>query len=139
MHHIDTDKAYREKLDRNCTRMLQAILNKSWKQHHSKQQLCSYLSPISKTIQIRWTRHMGHCWRNKDELISDILLWTSAHRHASIGQPRRSYIQQLCMDTGCSREDLLKAMDDENEWQECWQKSVLAVWPNDEGWINVWS
>ena len=31
-------------LDENCTRMLLAILNKSWKQHPTKQQLYSHLS-----------------------------------------------------------------------------------------------
>ena len=38
--------------NRNCTRMLQTILNKSWKQHSSKQLLYGHLLPISKTIQI---------------------------------------------------------------------------------------
>ena len=32
--------------------------------------------PSTKTIQVRRTRHAGHCWRSKDELISDVLLWT---------------------------------------------------------------
>ena len=35
-----------------------------------------HLSPITKTIQVRRTRHAGHCWRSKNELISDVLLWT---------------------------------------------------------------
>ena len=62
-------KRMEKKLDGNYTRMLQAILNKSWRQHPTKQQLYSYLPPITKTIKIRWTRHAGHCWRSKDELI----------------------------------------------------------------------
>ena len=33
-----------------------------------------FLSP--KTIQIRQTKHVGHYCRSKDELISNILLWT---------------------------------------------------------------
>ena len=49
-----------KKLDSSCARILQAMLNKSWKQHSTKQQLYSYLPPISKTIQIRQTRHVGH-------------------------------------------------------------------------------
>ena len=49
------------------------LLKKSWKQHPIKQQ---HLIPISKTIQIRGTRYVGHCWRSKDQLISDVLLWT---------------------------------------------------------------
>ena len=47
-------------LDGNCTRMLRAILNKFWKQHPTKQQLFGHLPPISKTIQIIWTKHAGH-------------------------------------------------------------------------------
>ena len=39
-------------------------------------QLYGHLPPIMKTIQVRWTRHAGHCWRSRDELISDVLQWT---------------------------------------------------------------
>ena len=38
-------------------------------------------------IQVRWVRHAGHCWWSKDELISDILLWTPIHGHTSADQP----------------------------------------------------
>ena len=41
-----------KKPDGICTRMLRAILNKSWKQHPTKQQLYDHLPPFSKTIQI---------------------------------------------------------------------------------------
>ena len=60
----------------NYTRMLRAILNKSWRQHPTRHQLYGHMPPITKTIQVRWTRHAGHCWRSRDELISDILQWT---------------------------------------------------------------
>ena len=50
-----------KKLECNCTRMPEAILNKSGKQGPTKQQLYGHLPPISKTIQIRQTRHAGHC------------------------------------------------------------------------------
>ena len=39
MHLKGADKRYREKIDRNFTRMLRAIVNKSWKQHPMKQPL----------------------------------------------------------------------------------------------------
>ena len=68
-------KRLEKKLDGNYTRMLQAILNKSWRQHPTRHQLYGHLPPITKTIQIRRTRHEGHCWRSRDELISDVLLW----------------------------------------------------------------
>ena len=69
-------KQLKKKLDGNYTRMLRAILNKSWRQHPTRHQLYGHLPPITKTIQVRRTRHAGHCWRSKDELISDVLLWT---------------------------------------------------------------
>ena len=105
-------KRTEKKLDCNYTRMLRAILNKSWRQNPAKQQLYGHLPRITKTIQVRRIRHAGHCCRSKDELISDVLLWTPLHGLAKAGRPPRTYIQQLCDDTGCSPEYLPEAMDD---------------------------
>ena len=69
-------KRLKKKLDGNYTRILRAILNKSWQQHPTRHQLYGHHPPITKTIQVRQTKHAGHCWRSKDELISDVLLWT---------------------------------------------------------------
>ena len=107
-----------KKLDGNYTRMLWAILNKSWRQHPTRHQLYGHLPPIMKTIQVRWTRHAGHCWRSRDELISDVLLWTPTYGWAKAGWPARTYIQQLCQDMGCSPEDLPEAMNDREKWRE---------------------
>ena len=76
-------KRLEKKLDGYYTRMLWAILNKSWRQHPTRHQLYGHLPPITKTIQIRRTRHAGHCWRSKDELISDVLLWPCKSRTTS--------------------------------------------------------
>ena len=97
-------KRLEKKLDGNYTRMLQAILNKSWRQHPTRHQLYGHLPPIMKTIQVRQTRHAGHCWRSRDELISDVLLWTPTYGRAKAGRPARTYIQQLYEDTGCCPE-----------------------------------
>ena len=59
----------------------------------------------------RWIRHMGHCWRSKDKLMSDVLLWTPTHGHTSVGWPTRTYLHQLCVNTGCSLKELPGAMD----------------------------
>ena len=111
-------KRLEKKLDGNYTRMLRAILNKSWRQHPTGHQLYSHLPPITKTIQVRRTRHAGHCWRSRDELIRDVLLWIPTHGRAKAGRPARTYIQQLCEDTGCCPEDLPRAMNDSEEWRE---------------------
>ena len=95
-----------------------AILNKSWRQHPTRHQLYDHLPPITKSIQVRRTRHAGHCWRSRDELIRDVLLWTPTHSRAKAGRPAWTYIQQLCEDTGCCPEDLPRAMNDREEWRE---------------------
>ena len=110
-------KRMEKKLDCNYTRVLRAILNKSWRQYPTKHQLYSHLPPITKTIKARRTRHAGHYWRSRDEFISDVLLWTPSHSRVKAGWPARTYIQQLCVDTGCSPEDLPEAMDDREGWR----------------------
>ena len=111
-------KRLKKKLDGNYTRMLRAILNKSWRQNPTRHQLYGHMPPITKTIQVRRAWLAGHCWRHNDKLISDILLWTPAYGQAKAGWPARTYIQQLCEDTGCSPEELPKAMSDREEWRE---------------------
>ena len=109
-------KRMQKKLDDDNARMLCAIMNKSWRQNTTKQQLFGHLPPIIKTIQVRRTRHAGHCCRSKDELISDILLWTPSHGRAKVGWPARTYIQQFCADTGCRFEAISGGMVDRDEW-----------------------
>ena len=98
--------------------MLWEILKKSWRQHPTKHQLYGHLPPITKTTQVRLARHAGHCWRSRDELISDILLWTPTYGRAKARRPATTYIQQLYEDTGCSPEDLPEAMNDREKWRE---------------------
>ena len=111
-------KRMEKKLDRNYTRMLRAILNKSWRQHPTKPQLYGHLLPITNTIQARRTRHAGHCWRSRDELIHDVLLWAPSYGRTKAGRPARTYIQQHSEDTGCSPEDQPETMNDREECRE---------------------
>ena len=99
----------------------------------AKQDLHGHLPPISKTIQIGRTKPAGHCWRSKNELVSDVLLWTPSHRPTSVGP--LTYLQQLSVDTGYSLEDLLVAIDDRDGWRErvcVSRKSAQAVWLDDD-------
>ena len=45
----------------NCTRKIGAVLNKSWSQYPSKQQLYGHLLSLSKIIEIRRATHVGNC------------------------------------------------------------------------------
>ena len=136
-------KRLEKKLDGNYTRMLRAILNKSWRQHPTRHHLYGHLLPITKTIQVRRARHAGNCWRSRDELIRDVLLWTPTHGRTKAGRPARTYIQQLCEDTGCCPEDLPRAMNDREEWRERVRdiRPTSAIWwwwwwPNPSTWAS---
>ena len=92
----------------------------------TKQQLPRHLPPISKTIQIRWTRHARHCWRNKDgPLHMDIPVLASQQ------EPTKN---QLCTETGCSLEDLSGVMDDRDE---LWER-VKEIHANSTTWWWGW-
>ena len=58
-------KRLEKKLDGNYTRMLWAILDESRWQHPTRHQLYGHLPPITKSIQVRRTRHARHCWRSR--------------------------------------------------------------------------
>ena len=73
-------------------------------------------------------------WRSRDELISDVLLWTPTYGQARAGRPARTYIQQLCEDTGCSPEDLPEAMND----REKWRKRVRDICASGMTWWWWW-
>ena len=111
-------KRLEKKLDGNYTRMLRAILNKYWRQHPTRHQLYGHLPSITKTIQIRRTKHTAHCWRSRNVLLSDVLLGTPTYDRVNAGRLAQTYIQQLCEDTRCSPEDLPEAMNDREKWRE---------------------
>ena len=119
---------------RNWMAITQECCVQSWTSPGSstptRHQLYGHLPPITKTIQVRRTRHAGHCWRSRDELIRDVLLWIPTHGRAKAGWPARTYIQQLCEDTGCCPEDLPRAMNDREEWRERVRdiRATSAIW-----------
>ena len=46
------------------------------------------------------------------------LISSASHGRVKAGRPARTYVQQLCADTGCSLEDLPGTMDDREGWRE---------------------
>ena len=45
-------------------------------------------------------------------------MMTTTYGRAKAGWPARTYIQQLCEDTGCGPEDLPEAMNNREKWRE---------------------
>ena len=60
--------------------MLRAILNKPGRQHPTRHQLYSHLPAVTKTIQVRRTRHAGHCWSGEARTNSSVM-YSYGHQH----------------------------------------------------------
>ena len=82
------------------------------------------------TIQIRRTRHAGHCWKSKDELISNVLLWTTTHGHTSVDQSAKTCLSSVRTQNTAEKiyqERCLIGMNGKRETEN----SVLSVWLGD--------
>ena len=92
-----------------------------------KHQLYGHLPPITKTIQVRRTRHAGHCWRSRDELIRDVTLMDPPqHGRAKQDDQHEHTFSSYVRITGCCPEDLPRAMNDR---EECERGSGISVLP----------
>ena len=124
------------KLDGKYTKIQRVILNKSRKQHYTKQQFYGHLPPTLKTIQVRWTRHAGHCWKSKDELMGEVLLLTLTHGPAGVSQPARTYLHKLCANTRRSLKKLPGVKDDWDGWRE--REKIIIIHAVSATWRWRW-
>ena len=91
---------------------------------------------------MRQTRHVGHCWRSKEKLIRDVLQWTPTRGRVSVGRPARTYLHQLCADTGHGLEDLPESkndrgwMDGEIQGNSCSQRDLMVMMMK-QLWLQV--
>lgn len=79
--------------DGTYTRMLRAILNISWREHPTKEQLYGPIPAISKILREHQMRFAGHCWRARQELASELLMWSPTHGTSRAGRPKMNYIE----------------------------------------------
>ena len=107
--------------------MLRAILNISWKEHPTKIRLYGNIPPLTSIIRIRRKRFAGHCYRSEEEIVKNVLLWTPNHGTTKIGQPRKTYVKQLCDDTGLMTEKLKKSMKDRMTWKKIVESALETI------------
>ena len=70
------------------------------------------LPKISTVVKERRLRFAGHFWRNKDEIIEQLLLGQPTDGNRPRGSPAMTYVDQLVNDTGLREEDLQTAMEE---------------------------
>ena len=98
---------------KNCK--LALTLNISWREHLTNKELYKDIPKIRDTIRQHRLRFVGHCWRSKEEIVSDVPLWQPSHGKRERGRPA-TFISLLMNDTGCTIEELPNAMDNREEW-----------------------
>ena len=121
-----------KKLDGNYTIMLRAILNKSWRQHPTRHQLYGHLPPITKTIQVRWSRHAGHCWRSRDEFTPmESHIWPGKRQDDQLEHTSSSYVR--------IRDVALKTLPEVMNDREKWRERVRDICACGTTWWWWWS
>ena len=114
------EKARRE-LRKTATSYLKQILEAT---HHET----TAVWPLTSHLKTgRQTRRVGLYWRSKNELSSDVLLWTPTNGSASVSRKARIYLHKLCAG---SLEELPGAMDDRDGWRESVReiRAVSVTW-----------
>ena len=132
MHYVDANKTAGEEARRQLHKNVASNIEQVLASTPHKAPIIR--PPITKTMQVRRTRHTGHCWRSRDELISDVLQRTPTYGRAKAGRPAQTYIQPLCEDTGCSHEDLPEAMNEREKWREI----IRDIRASDTTWWWWW-
>ena len=124
---MDGEKAWRQ-LHKNTTsnteQNLKAAPHKATALRHQPH--------ITKTITIRRKRYAGHCWRSRNELISDVLLWTPSHERAKAGRPARTNIHSSVSIRDISRKTCQKQwtrgrMVREGQGYLCWWRDMIMM------------
>ena len=88
-----------KRLKGNYTRMMRAILNRSWKDHQNNKEIYGNIPDICTSIRQQRFRFSGNFWRSKLELASDVIIYQPTQGKRKIGRPRRTYVDQLVDDT----------------------------------------
>ena len=108
--------------------MLRVVKNVTWRQCITNEVLYAGLPRTSTTIRDRRLRFSGHCWRNENEVVSDLVLWELKHGKRNIRGQARTFVDLLEADTGVLRDCL---PDDRVGWRKklfvCW---LLAQRPS---------
>ena len=68
-----------EKFEGACGKMLRVVKDVTSQKHLTKEVLSAGLPRISTRIRERSLRFGGHCWRSKNEDVSDLVLWGPKH------------------------------------------------------------
>ena len=112
-------KELNKSIDGCYTRMLRKVLNISWQQHMTNNSLYGKLPRISQVIRKRRLKFSGHCFRQQQQPVSELVLWDPKHGTRRRGHPEKTYLDILKADTGLvSGEEIATCMKERDIWKK---------------------
>ena len=111
-----------KRLDGCYTNLLRRAQNLSWKDHHTLHEIYGTIPKLSERLAQRRARFAGHCYRAKDEIISDLIMWKASSSR------KLTFPDVISRDTGIQVNELPTAMAD----KDFWRTVVLGISPTGE-------
>ena len=111
-------KDLQDRLDGTYTRLLMRAQNISWREHKTTAEIYHGIPEISSILSQYRARFAGHCYRSKDQIISDVICM----RFPLTSRGRRpfNYIDCIARDINQDINDLANLM----AYRVCWQSIV---------------
>ena len=110
--------ALERSLDGCYTRMLRAALNISWQSFVPNKELYGTLPRISDKVAWRRLGLAGHCFRHKELLAGELVLWEPTHGRRGRGRPSATFIDTLKRDLGTDDKlELEVCMTSQEDWR----------------------
>lgn len=108
-------KELQDRLDGTYTRLLMRVQNISWREHKTKMYIYGDIPPVSTIVAQRRARFAGHCFRAKNQVISDVICW----RLPCPNRGRRpfNYIDVIARDIQQETEDMPNLMSNKDTWR----------------------
>ena len=109
-------KDLQDRLDGAYTRLLMRVQNISWREHKSKTEIYNGVPQVSSILAQRRARFAGHCFRAKDQIISDVICMRLPR--TCRGRRPFNYIDCVARDINQNIIDLPNLMADRNSWRD---------------------
>ena len=100
-----------KRLDGCYTNLLRRAQNLSWKDHHTLQDIYGTIPKLSERLAQCRSRFAGHCFRAKDEIISDLIMWKASNSR------KLTFPDIISRDSGIPVKELPTAMADKDFWR----------------------
>ena len=110
-------KGLEKQLDGCYTHLLGAVQNIHWTDHISNDDLYGSLPRLSEKLKQYRLRFAGYCYRQSEEAVLRLTLWTPTHGHHDQGRPAITYVETLMHDTGLTVTEVQTVMEDTDVWK----------------------